>query len=275
MSSTKLSVSVIAEASTYLRARDVVNATHLAIGPNVPITLRTSQTLVDDFTASQTQWPDVDIVAPDFPPAEILRNLTSDYVLVCPPLHVTGLTGILGACSLLDSDPQLSQVGGLVHLPGGHFWSGALCEIGDSHKGTIATAMLEDIRPHWSAQEQFAVTPADYLGAITVVRRENLREHHVIGDNVFARALVQGSPAKSGSAVVFSGLTATSSIRPEEIFPDPESGVKLPSQADANWSELGLRQITVLHRGYALRDDSRKEIFFHADNRIAAVDGRG
>lgn len=275
MSPTRPNVSIIGTAMTYLRARDLVSAAHLALGPNVQITLRTSHELLSDFNASGTRWAGVEMVEKDAPPAEILSNHDSEYVLTCPSVHVTALTGIIGACSLLDSHPEWIEIGGLLSLPGGDFWSGALRQIGQSHDGTIPTAFLEDVRPNWSAQGEFALTPADFLGGITLVRRANLGERHVTAEGFYSRALTQGRPAEGGTVRVFSGLVGTSSTWPEDIFSESESAIPLPPHAYSNWRESDLWQITVLHRGLALRNDSTKEVIFHSDSRIAAVDGRG
>jgi hypothetical protein len=275
MSQEQNDLTVIAEAETFLRARDVVSAVRLGLGPEVPVILRTTQEMADDFADSKTQWPLVQLVSATSTASRIVRDAQSNYILVCPPLHVVGLLGASSACRLLDDNPDLYEVGGLIGRQGGEFWSGALCQIGPSHDGSIATAPVENLRPHWKAEGLFSTTPTDFLGGPLIVRRTQLKEHHLRGKTVYSRALSSGGPIQSGRACLFSGFIAITLTDLESVWPRTASMEILGASAYSAWKTAEIREITVLHRGFALRDDGSNTVTFHADNRIAAVDGRG
>lgn len=275
MSQEKHVLAVIAEAETFLRARDVVSAVRTALGPGVPVILRTTQELADDFADSKTQWPLVQLVSADSPTSRIVRVAQSKYILVCPPLHVIGLLGVASACSLLDDDPDLAEVGGLIGGQGGKFWSGALCEIGPSRDGTIATAPIENMRPHWKSEGLYSTTPVAFLGGPLIVRRTQLQEHHLTGETVYSRALSSGGPLQSGRACLYSGFIAITVADSESEWLRTASTEIVGAPAYSAWKAAETTEITLLHRGFALRDDRNSTVLFHADNRIAAVDGRG
>lgn len=275
MSQEEHDLAVVAEAETFLRARDLVSAVRLGLGPKVPVILRTSQELVDDFATSSSQWPLVQLVSVNSPTSRIVRETQSKYILVCPPLHVIGLLGATSACRLLDDNPEMAQVGGLIGGQGGKFWSGALCQIGPSRDGTIATAPVENLRPHWSAEGLFSTTPVAFLGGPLIVRRTQLQEHHLTGETVYSRALSSGVPIQSGHASLYSGFIAITVSGPESIWPITASTENLGTSAYSAWKAAETTEITVMHRGFALRDDGSSTVRFHADNRVAAVDGRG
>ena len=268
-------LTVVATASNFSRARRLMLSIRSALGSGPAITIRLPQSEISDLSAASWSSPRVSLYPLTSPAEEILDSLDSEVVLVMPAIDAIAVSGIGVALDFLAEHPGVTEVGGLIRGPGNAVESGAFRVIHEDDSEGLAIAPLETCEPVWHKAGEFAATSADFVGGVVLVRQHVISAHHLGDGHLVGRALSPGRPNPEASRLVFSGLQAFSARSTLAAFPPSGECEDLSPEAFEAWRETGLRQITVLHRGVALRNDLGQRVTFHPDWRITAVDGRG
>lgn len=268
-------IAVLFEADSFSRLQDSVVVVQAALGPTVTIHAMVPVHLIEDLARVSVEWGSIDLVPVSAPIGVVRAAISMPYVLVVPPTSPLILSGVHAARAILDADPTIDEVGGLVLEPSCRIVSGAFVEIDRDQEGGVAIAPIELMDPVWSKEGGGAVTPAALLGGLTLVRAEQLRDGHIHGGSVLARALANVRADEPGQRLVYSGMSLLTRAGIDVVFPDSGEVEWLPEGAVDAWCARGIREARVLHRGLALRDDDAPHVVLVADNRVAAVDGRG
>lgn len=268
-------ITVLVEADAFARLQDAISVARAALGPGAPIHARVPESLLEDVARSSGGWDGVRLV-PSGATVDVVRSgVRTPYVLVLPPSNPMVLTGVAAAAAILNGDSAVGEVGGLVLAAPHSVVSGALVEVDRGEDGSMALAPVEAMDPPWSAVGGAAVTPVMLLGGLTLVRAERLTGGHLHVGSVVARALATLGPDGQASRLLLSEFALVTREGADVVFADSGVVERLPDDALAAWSARGIREIRVLHRGVAIRDDDARCVVVIADNRIAAVDDRG
>jgi hypothetical protein len=268
-------ITVLMDIDAFARLRDCMAAVEAALGPGSEIVLRCPTHLIEDIQRSSGGWEGVRLVPEGFAAEEVRSVVRTPYVLVIPPASPLAIFGIATASAILDSDETIHEVGGLVVSSPRSIVSGALVEVDRTSTGAIAVAPVEMMDPSWTARAGGATTPVDMLGGLVLIRSEMLSSAHLDPGSILTRALASVRSGPGSTRVLFSGLAVLSRRGADSAFPDSGAVERLPEATYVTWSELGLQEVRVLHRGHAVRDDDRRHVVLIADNRVAAVDDRG
>lgn len=275
MSVTSSTLTVVALADSSQRLRDVITATHMSLGQQTPIVAIVQRAVIDDLEYSNQKLPHVHLVDESSSLADIAPLIQSRYVLNLPPSSPIMFTGVNDAISLLESLPHVVELGGLVIGSRGAVVSGAFVTIHRPSSRSIALAPIEETHPDWTRHGNFASTPADYLGGVSLLRRENLSEGHLYAGTLIGRALTMPVVEDTHQRVLYSGLIALTRWGVDINFRDSGEYELLPVSSQSAWLKAGVQHITVLHRGAVLRHDALGRVVFFADNQISSVDGAG
>jgi len=269
------SITVLARADSPQRLQDIISASHLSFGANIPVVVVSAAAIIDDIRRTGQEWPAVHLVPHTLDMVDLLQHITSDHVLVLPPSSPILFAGVSDAEGLMDSRPDVKELGGLIIGSGGAVVSGAFNEIHRPHNDSVALAPLEELDPRWTRQGSFAFTPTHYLGGLTMVRREHLHNGHLHSGSLPARALLDPNSDNAPQRLLYSGLIAFTRWGIDTTFNESGHTELLPLSSYPAWVEADMKQATLLHRGVFLRHDELGEVVHLADNRIAAVDGNG
>jgi len=272
---TGTNLTVLATPSNFSRARHLVVALKSALGNETEITLRLPESEIADLAAANWSSPGVRLFSQVAPVREIIDTVDTEIALIVPEIDAIEISGVALAIELMEKRPDVAELGGLIVDADQQVVSGAFRVINDNGGDAFGTAPLEMCEPIWERSGEFATTSADFLGGLLLVRRGDLSPQHLGSGCLVGRALSIGRPTNHAARQVFSGLKAFTADSGIDTFSRSGEWADLSPDAFESWSEAGLRQVTVLHRGVALRNDLRNRVTFHADSRIRAVDGWG
>ena len=267
-------ITVVSTCHSLEECRNLVSSVRISGSPEIPIVVLAPELLVAESHLTGDEWAGVSFYPLDttIEMMSELSEFSSAYVVSIPRANVISLSGIHAATAILDEDQSISEVGGLCSGLRGYVESGAFKQIYADASNDIVIAPIETTRPFWSKAGVFAKTDADYLGGLTVVRREFLSPRHFFDGSILARSLATVN-LDNYKVVVFSGLVMTTVSGFSNSKQAADSVESLPDGTYKHWAAKPRFEARILHQGHALRHDDLEKVFFFHDGKVRAVDG--
>jgi hypothetical protein len=191
-------------------------------------------------------------------------------VLVLPDAYLGGISGLFGAIALLESDPEITEVGALTLYETG-FNSHAFVKV-DSREHGDTLVRLEDSHPTWIKFGTASFSKVDALGGGSLVRGPFLTNRHLSQGPPALRALVDYQLGEIRQRVVLSAFAVSIPSPPADLA-GPYVGFTPDSRAEA-WLTHDTREAKIVHEGTAIRDPLSNRVAFYSERFKTAVDGQ-
>lgn len=269
------SLAVVGHAENFLRARDLISATRLACGNQVPVIVYLPEEEVADLIESRWTEALVTFIPTGTSTRAVIDEIGAEFVLCMPRIHLFALSGVMPALDFLKDSPEIAEIAGLIHSRHRAVYSGAFRVLHVDEEGGQSVGPIEHPALAWKKRGLAATADADLLGGVSLVRREHLADYHLHDGSLTARALSRVGAPTGGDTQVFSGLHAFCLNSTLSLVPSSGLAEFLSEDAFDRWKSAGVREVTVLHRGVGVLDEIRGVVVFCSDERIAQVDGRG
>jgi hypothetical protein len=258
---------VISHASNFRRQEASYLAVKSAAGDKAHVTF-TRPTSAGEARLLENYWPGTDFVLGSDP--RICFEDPDQMVLVLPDSDIGGISGLFGAIALMESNPEISEVGALSLYETG-FDSHAFLKV-DSREHGDTLLRLEDSHPTWIKFGTSSFSRVHALGGGSLVRGPFLTNRHLFHGPPALRALVDYQLGESRPRVVMSSF-AVSMPGPRVEFAAPYVGFISDSLAE-DWLTDDTKQVKIVHEGSAIRDTLSNRIAFYPERFKTAVDGQ-
>lgn len=206
---------------------------------------------------------------------DLQRLIRTEYSLVLPVSAAGVVLGTDQAVGLLRRHPDMQAVGGLTLDPGGAIRSGAFRTVHRIGTQKLSIAPVEALEPLWTKEGEFALTPADHLGGLLLLRTDLVTVGLLKSRGSIERAVNSLGVDGDCERAVFSGLVLRTLTSSEPSLGNSGDIRELVGNLYQIWSDLNLSEVTVLHQGSVRRLDLPAQVVYLPDFRRAQVDGGG
>ena len=266
-------ITVIFEADTYVGLENSISAVRASLGSQTPILAIADTSLVDDLRVSGWARDFASLMIKDSDFASFKALVTTPFVMVVPLSNFQTLCGVPLAIELLERNLNLHQIGGFIAGSDLRVHSGAYVHAPRLISGALGLVPLEATSPLWQMEGSFASTRVQNLGGLVMMRTESLNPGHVHFGSIPARAVSWVRKDEEDRALLFSGfLAAVTTGRDSKLF-EFQGFENLPSQSFSAWDSQNRQQVTIMHQGYAVKNDAIESILFFHDRRRRVADG--
>jgi len=266
-------VTVIFQADSYSALVNNISSVQAATAFVAPIIALTEEALLNDLELSDWSLESVSLVRKGSAFSDCRAHIDTPFVLVLPVCNVQVLGGISLALELLERDSELQQVGGFVVDSELNVHSGAYCESPIRVPGAMSLIPVEATTPLWRARGSFASTSTTLLGGLVLMRTESLNPGHLHPGSLPGRALAGQLVNDGRDAILFSGLFAAATGKGKETLFTFDGTEDLGPEVYRDWDRINRKQATVMHQGFAVKNDVRESVVLVHDRRTVAADG--
>ena len=196
-------------------------------------------------------------------------------VLLLPSAPCVALQGLASSISLLESEPSVRAVSGLIIDDSGQVTSDGYTTQ-ESVEGRLQLLIgIEETDEMWKQVGRNAVVNIVGPTSFSFVRAGAVTPAMCADSSGVARIVAQAlNPMSTPLAptLLFSGLLLRTGIAVlPNSFDDGHIEI-LPAEVHSAWVAHGVNQVKVLHTGYAVRDDRNRNVVYVHDKVVRAVD---